>query len=476
MSEPIIHEGKKYTMDTFLFVVLSVFVLCLSSTLFFVGSYSDAVMALRDDNTKSIHRTNGSDNGLSLLVGGTLIDGTGAPPQPDVSIAIYGSKIIAVTNKTNLTDNLFYNAILGKGKPMILNLTGKYIVPGFFDMHAHVAGVRKGSYDLENSLSTLQMLLNHGVTTTRNPGGPTNESISLKEGVSNGTTMGPEIFTAGTLLNTPEISIPFVEQLVTSEEDVRTEVRRQAAAGVDYIKLYVGLTPDLVRATIDEAHMLGIKVIGHLYLTSWTEAADFGIDALTHGVPVSPLLLPPDKQEIFTQSGGGPFDHSLWLDLVDLNSKEFKAMIDGLLASQVPVDPTLDVYEAILGHGGDPENELRWGKVLQIARMMYDSGVKILSGTDIPNFGLVPGESLHHELQLLTEAGIKPIDVIKIATSNGAEALGIINQTGTIEPGKQADIVILSKNPLEDIGNTRSIDAVIADGRSIVVGRIDQGD
>jgi hypothetical protein len=157
MSEPIIHEGKKYTMDTFLFVVLSVFVLCLSSTLFFVGSYSDAVMALRDDNTKSIHRTNGSDNSLSLLVGGTLIDGTGAPPQPDVSIAIYGSKIIAVTNKTNLTDNLFYNAILGKGKPMILNLTGKYIVPGFFDMHAHVAGVLKGGVgrSLNNSIYTL---------------------------------------------------------------------------------------------------------------------------------------------------------------------------------------------------------------------------------------------------------------------------------------------------------------------------------
>jgi imidazolonepropionase-like amidohydrolase len=77
--------------------------------------------------------------------------------------------------------------------------------------------------------------------------------------------------------------------------------------------------------------------------------------------------------------------------------------------------------------------------------MMYHSGVKILLGTDMPKFELVPGENLHHELQLLTEAGIKPIDVIKIATSNGAKALGIINQTGTIEPGKQTGIVILSK-------------------------------
>jgi imidazolonepropionase-like amidohydrolase len=99
--------------------------------------------------------------------------------------------------------------------------------------------------------------------------------------------------------------------------------------------------------------------------------------------------------------------------------------------------------------------------------MMFESGVKILSGTDIPNFGLVPGESLHHELELLTEAGIKPMDVIKIATNNGAEALGIINQTGTIEPGKQADILILSANPIEDIENTKMIDAVIANGMII---------
>jgi imidazolonepropionase-like amidohydrolase len=99
--------------------------------------------------------------------------------------------------------------------------------------------------------------------------------------------------------------------------------------------------------------------------------------------------------------------------------------------------------------------------------MMFESGVKILSGTDIPNLGLVPGGSLHHELELLTEAGIKPMDVIKIATNNGAEALGIINQTGTIEPGKQADILILSANPIEDIENTKRVDAVIANGMII---------
>lgn len=99
--------------------------------------------------------------------------------------------------------------------------------------------------------------------------------------------------------------------------------------------------------------------------------------------------------------------------------------------------------------------------------MMHDRGVKILSGTDIPNFELVPGESLHHELELLVGAGINTSDVIKIATKNGAEALDLMKQTGTLEHGKQADILILSANPLEDIKNTKRIDAVISNGEII---------
>ena len=98
---------------------------------------------------------------------------------------------------------------------------------------------------------------------------------------------------------------------------------------------------------------------------------------------------------------------------------------------------------------------------------MHEGGVKILSGTDIPNFGFVPGESLHHELKLLSDAGITPDNVIKIATKNGAEALDIINQTGTIEPGKQADILILSSNPIEDIENVKKVESIISNGKVI---------
>jgi imidazolonepropionase-like amidohydrolase len=429
---------------------------------------------LNDVDNKSLSLVN-IDNGNEILVlnGATLIDGNGGPPRADSVIVINDNqKIIAITNQTNFRDNSSSLRNDDNGSQIterVLNLTGKYIIPGLFDMHAHVAGVRKNSYDQATSENMLGMLLNYGVTTVRNPGGPTNETLLLREEVHNGNLRGPEIFTAGRLVNTAEFPIPFVEKQVTTEEEVREEVRNQAAAGVDYIKLYVGLKPDLVKAAVDEAHRQGIKVIGHLYLTSWTDAANLGIDFLTHGVPVSPFLLSEGEQRIFNRTGGGPFDHSLWLDLVDLNSIEIRNMIEGLVQNQIPVVPTLNVYEAIFVKQSfaDPQNEQRWSKVLQLTNMMHDRGVKILSGTDIPNFELVPGESLHHELELLVEAGINASDVIKIATKNGAEALNVINQTGTIEPGKLADILILSANPIEDIENTKMIDAVISNGRII---------
>jgi imidazolonepropionase-like amidohydrolase len=115
----------------------------------------------------------------------------------------------------------------------------------------------------------------------------------------------------------------------------------------------------------------------------------------------------------------------------------------------------------------EPQYQYLWPKILQLTKMLYDNGVTILSGTDIPNFNLVPRASLHHELEILVEAGIPPLEVIKIATRNGAQALGIEEDVGTIEPGKQADMIVLSENPLDDISNTKKIEAVINNGQLI---------
>jgi len=403
-----------------------------------------------------------SNNAVAIILeGATLIDGTGALPKHNTTIVINGTEIVYVSNNTSVNNYDIHSSATKN----VIDLSGKYIIPGLFDMHAHVANVRKNSYNQNESEYMLRMLLTHGVTTIRNPGGPTEQSVALRENVSERKIIGPQIFTAGQLLNTPQIPVPFVEKQVQTEQDVRQEVRNQVATGVDYIKLYVGLTPELVKAAINEAHSNGIKVIGHLYMTSWTDAADLGIDALTHGVPVSPFLLSEANQQKFLEAGDHPFNHFLWLDLVDLNGPEINEMIKALVSNNIPVDPTLDIYEAIIKE--DPLNQYLWSKVLQLTKMLYDNGVTILSGSDIPNFELVPGASLHHELELLVEAGIPPLEVIKIATRNGAHALGIEEDVGTIVPGKQADMMILSDNPMDDISNTKKIEAVISDGQFV---------
>ena len=398
--------------------------------------------------------------GVIILEGATVIDGTGDLPKPNTTIVINESRIAYLSSDTANNYDLNFSAAKN-----VINLTGKYIIPGLFDMHAHVANVRKNSYNQNESEYMLRMLLTHGVTTIRNPGGPTEQSVALRENVSEGKIVGPQIFTAGQLLNTPQIPVPFVERQVQTEQDVRQEVRTQAAVGVDYVKLYVGLTPELVQAAINEAHSNGIKVIGHLYLTSWTDAANLGIDALTHGVPVSPFLLSEANQQRFLEAGDHPFNHFLWLDLVDLNGDEIREMINALVNNNIPVDPTLDIYEAMVKE--EPQNQYLWPKVLQLTKMLYENGVTLLSGSDIPNFELVPGVSLHHELEILVEAGIPSLEVIKIATRNGAQALGIEEDVGTIEPGKQADMIVLSDNPVEEINNTKKIEAVINNGQLI---------
>ena len=185
---------------------------------------------------------------ISVLVGATLIDGTGDPPKPNAIIIINGNKIFVVTNETEYHDQYFSLINNETAKVNFLNLTGKYVIPGLFDMHAHVAGVRKNSYNQNFSENALEMLLDYGITTIRNPAGPTNQSIALKHNVSEGNIEGPEIFTAGRLLNGPQIAIPFVEKQISNEEEAQEEVRHQAVAGVDYIKLYVGLPPNLVKA------------------------------------------------------------------------------------------------------------------------------------------------------------------------------------------------------------------------------------
>jgi imidazolonepropionase-like amidohydrolase len=460
----MINYNKKSLIISFTLIVSYTLCCCTSTTL-------KETTALPNTTTLENIKANPTQNNahyqnLLALYNASLIDGNNDNIRPNTTVIINESRIIDIIdeNGTNIiAKHRFHKNDLNA---TLIDLSGKFIVPGLFDTHAHVAGVLEKSFNQSSSEEMLRKLLAYGVTTIRNPGGPTEQSVDLKEKASSGKIVGPQVFTAGRLLNSPFVPIPFVEKKVNSIKDLGEEIDNQAKAGVDFVKLYVGLTPDLVEEAINKAHSHGIKVIGHLYLTSWTDAANMGIDFLTHGVPVNPHLLSDSNRETFERNGGGgPFDHFLWLKLVDIDSREIDEMIDALVKNNVYVDPTLSIYEAMIMD--NPKDQNVWPKILQLTKKMHDAGVKLTSGTDIPNFGLVAGKSLHRELELLEDSGISASEVIRIATRNGAESLGILNNTGTIEKGKQADMIVLPSSPLEDISNTKNIEMVISNGKII---------
>ena len=254
-----------------------------------------------------------------LVRGVTLIDGTGAAPRPDSSVVIQDGRIAAVGSAQEIE---------APPGAQVLDGRGKFLLPGYVDMHAHVTylewkrggkGLSKGVFDRKTSEKTLKLLLAHGVTTARNPAAPSQEGVRLRDDIDSGRLVGPRIFTAGEILDKTS-SFDGLTRPVSTVEDVRREVARQARFGVDYIKLYANLPPELVAAGVEEAHARHLKALGHLQATSWTEAAGMEIDGLSHGADFSEKELPAEKREAYRRdmAARGPMKARLtWLESVD---------------------------------------------------------------------------------------------------------------------------------------------------------------
>ncbi len=433
---------------------------------------------------------------LVVLEGATLIDGTGASPIHNAVIVIKGDRIIRVGEAGNFRY---------PNDASVHVLEEKWVTPGLIEMHAHLPG----PLDQEEVLRTY---IAFGVTTLFSPAATSVTGVEVRKKVASGEPFGPRILTAGQALN----GASFADRMtlivrVDTEEAALAEVRRQADRGVDFIKVYAHLPPDQVRATIEEAHKLGLKVVGHLGKTSWTEAARAGIDIIVHsalGGPtweLVPVALRADFRDNYFPSVEYPEDYDpsrflRWRELVDLDGSELEILIALLLENEIVVDPNLVVFESIIWgddsaarerlepdfapepmrtqwrQGLNPtttkwseedfaETKATWPVFVEIVRILHERGVSLTAGSDLANPWITPGPALHRELELLVSAGIPPLDALSIATANGAKALGIIDEVGTVEAGKRADLVILTADPIQDIRNTRKIEGVIMQGR-----------
>ena len=421
----------------------------------------------------------------------TVIDGLGNGPA-EHQVIIIRKGVIA-----DIVDVRVY------GEPpenQRIDAAGLYVMPGLIDMHAHVtilpmdkAGALISQMDPEASGQVLRTLLDFGITTIRNPAAPASNGVELRDAVASGIIEGPEILAAADALNRASADFgPFVA--TPTVDAVRAEVGRQALLGVDYIKVYGSLSPDLIQAAVEEAHVHGLEVIGHLQRTTWTQAAQLGIDHITHGAPWSAEYLPEAARSGYR---GTIKERMTWLEQVDFSGPAIREMIQVMADSGVTVDPTLTTYR-VKFHGNDPyylnnpdsiyapqlirdiwrrgtftddwtpEDYTRghtvWPRVLELTKAMYDGGVLLTAGSDLPNPWVVPGASLHEELKLLYDAGIPAVEVLRIATHNGAVALGLEDRIGSIQDGMEADLIVLRANPIADLANTRAIEWVILNG------------
>lgn len=449
-----------------------------------------------------------SGDGLVILEGATLFAGSNGALRPNAVLVLQRDRIVRIGD----IGEFDYPR-----DATVVDVRGRYIFPGLIDTHVHV--------DPKARVEIMRTLLAYGITTVRSPGAEdVAGGVELRGLIANGTLRGPRMFTAGPIITGEPDHIPGLPRgipgmvIVRSSDEMRAEIRRQKELGVDLIKLFWDVTPSLLAVAVEEAHALGLQVAGHLGATTWTEAARLGIDFLEHsGFSGSKWDLLRDlrlKGQIRGQhpsrAAPGTLQPSefyrLWSEAVDLHGPGMDSLATALRQNDVTVDPTLATVQSLYfgddlevlkrlepdrmdpvilatwGSGWqqanpvvarDPMGVLQdftsgkviWPIAMQIIRGLHERGVRITAGSDVGMPWITPGISLHREMELLVEAGIPVRDVLLIATRNGAQALRLSAEIGTIDIGKVADLIVLRANPLEDIRNTRSIEAVYSFGR-----------
>jgi imidazolonepropionase-like amidohydrolase len=417
--------------------------------------------------------------GVVALTGATVIDGTGAAPRRDAVVAIAKNRIVYVGDRAGVR--------LGR-KAKTVDLAGRWLIPGFIDTHVHIPGP-------DDRKPFLARVAAYGTTTVRESAGA---QMELRELVATGEVPGPRIVAAGLLIDGKDSVWGWAAHVETVEE-LRAEVRKQLEQKPDFIKLYVGLPPLLVKAAIEEAHARGVRVMGHLGKTTWGEAAELGIDSLAHSwhAGLTHSVVPAANRAEFRDfyvpnKGFRPSQFRKWRQIVDPKGPEVVRLAELLHRRHIELHPNLVLGEAVmLGDDAtvrerlDPHLTGRhpysadWSKeemvearrafpvVLEIIRVLHEKGVLLTAGTDYMNPWMTLGVAYHRELELFVQAGIPPADVLRIATRNGAEGLGLLKETGTIEAGKAADLVVLTADPLASISNTRKIERVFLRGREV---------
>jgi imidazolonepropionase-like amidohydrolase len=420
------------------------------------------------------------------ITGVTVIDATGAPARPRMTVVVTGDRITAVGKSGDV------RVPQGAG---VVDGNGKYLIPGLWDMHVHTFGPSFGALYLANGVTGVRDM--HAL----NP----DAMFGMRKDVQDGKQPGPRIVAAGPLVDGPKPLVP--GSLVAADAGQgREAVRNLKRMGADFVKVYTKLPREAYLAIVDEAKKQGLPVAGHVpESVSAAEASDLGQKSIEHltGVTLACSEKEGDlRREVVAALA--TVDNSAAMELVgrigaraadSFSETKARALYARFVRNGTWQVPTLTVLRS-LANLDDPKVNTdprvkymppdlvhsywsmrlapettaalrtRYRTCAGLVRSMHRAGVPFLAGTDTINPFVFPGFSLHDELGLLVaEGGFTPLEALQSATREPARFLGREKDLGTVEPGKLADLVLLEADPLADIHNTTKIAAVVANGR-----------
>jgi imidazolonepropionase-like amidohydrolase len=375
---------------------------------------------------------------------------------------------------------------------------GKYLLPGLADMHTHL--LSDGPVPDSLAPYELGVMLANGITTARLMVG-TPEQIPLRAAVARGQVLGPTLFLASPQFAGRAYGEPYFNgRVVTSPEQARAAVGEVADAGYDFIKLTIFITPEVYDAVTDEARRRGIRVIGHVDPAVGLARALAAGQQIEHLDSYFEAVLAPDAPMTGSVSNHLVYRPAAWESLDWLSDARIDSVGRATAAAGVWSTPTLTFFKRAFGTGmTDEEIQSHPGYALlpdslrrsmnegreyfwatppsaerraryvdarnRIVRAIHQAGGRILAGSDSPEWYLLYGWTLHRELEALVDAGLPPWAALEAATRNPAEWLGTLAESGTVEPGKRADLLLLDADPLADIRNTQRIAGVMRAGR-----------
>jgi imidazolonepropionase-like amidohydrolase len=407
----------------------------------------------------------GSDRAASrpsvVIRGVTVVDVVAGRLLPDRTVTVAGDRIASVTRSTS--------SPLPPGA-RVVDGAGGFLIPGLWDMHGHAL------WSEEAMRTFLPLYVAHGVTGVRDMGGRLPVLASYRAAVDGDDPPWPRVIAAGEVLDGPEpvqadISIPVPDAASAAEA-----VRHLARSGADFVKVYTLLSREAWLATIAEADRLGLVVAGHVPGdVSPEEAARAGQRSIEHLRDEIEPFCARDAAEECARLARVFREERTWQvpTLVALRAKSHfddPALATDARLRYLPADlreEWLAWQRARTERGPDhaASKRARFADELWLTGFLAREGVPLLAGTDAGVAFCHPGSGLHDELELLVEAGLTPLDALRAATLGPAGYLDARATMGSIEVGRLADLVLLRRNPLVDVGATREIEGVVLRGR-----------